>query len=52
MTKKIPNPGSDAAIKQGCICPAITNNHGKGDPNGTFWINCGCPIHGIPERVK
>lgn len=25
-----PNPGSDAAIKQGCTCPVYDNARGKG----------------------
>ena len=26
----IPNPGSDAAIKQGCTYPVLDNAHGRG----------------------
>ena len=43
-----PNPGSDEAIKQGCICAVLDNRHGKGAYNfedGVFWITEGCPIH-------
>lgn len=48
--KKIPNPGSDEAVEQGCICPVLDNNHGEGIPYGKngeqcFWINYGCPLH-------
>jgi len=53
MTK--PNPGSKEAIKQGCTCPVMDNNNGKGlpipDKDGTiqtaFWMSVDCPIHGI-----
>jgi len=44
---KVPNPGSDRAIKQGCTCPVLDNNHGKGSEwgKGRFWINADCPLH-------
>lgn len=46
----IPNPGSDAAIKQGCTCPVMDNAHGKGimgdGENHGYWITAGCPLHG------
>jgi len=47
MKKKIPNPGSDAAIKKGCICPVLDNGHGDeelGKIRG-FICNMECPIH-------
>ena len=28
--KKVPNPGSDAAIARGCTCPVLDNHHGMG----------------------
>ena len=42
-----PNPGSDAAIADGCTCPVMDNGHGSqslGDSRG-FWVTAGCPIH-------
>lgn len=50
-----PNPGSNEAIDQGCLCPVLDNGHGKGyldgvkDKNGktVFVINCVCPLHGV-----
>lgn len=41
-----PNPGSDEAIKSGCLCPILDNNHGQGfgDPQ-LFYINEECPLH-------
>lgn len=51
---KIPNPGSDAAIKKGCICPVLDNAHGKGWMGGVkdpttgstlFVYTVGCPVH-------
>lgn len=44
-----PNPGSDEAAAQGCICAVMDNHHGAGfgsDPDKPqFWITGGCPIH-------
>ena len=50
--KKNLNPGSDEAIKQGCICPILDNAHGKGSywGKGLFFINTKCPIHGIKKE--
>lgn len=42
-----PNPGSDEAIKAGCLCPIIDNGHGRGymgQPD-VFVITVGCPVH-------
>lgn len=53
--KKIPNPGSDAAIKMGCKCPVLDNGHGSGcgwvgeDGTELFWQSDICPIHGHKE---
>lgn len=44
---KKPNPGSDEAIEQGCICAVLDNGHGDeelGRIRG-FWITDGCPLH-------
>ena len=45
-----PNPGSDAAIKQGCTCPVYDNARGKGimgdGEKYGYWITAGCPLHG------
>lgn len=49
----IPNPGSDAAIAQGCMCPVIDNGHGNealAKDRGGFFITVGCPLH-TPYRV-
>jgi hypothetical protein len=49
MTKP-PNPGSDEAAAQGCLCPRLDNGCGKGangDPT-TFWVNQHCPLHNVP----
>lgn len=43
MTDK-PNPGSDAAIRQGCTCPVLDNDHGRG--SGPFWMSIDCQLHG------
>ena len=45
---KIPNPGSDEALEQGCLCPILDNAHGRGyygGPPGTFVYRQGCPVH-------
>jgi len=44
------SPGSDEAVKRGCICPIRDNNMGRGfgDPkNPLFWICKNCPLHGL-----
>lgn len=51
----IPNPGSDEAIKRGCLCPVYDNAKGRGWLcSGTFWINGKCPLHAEKkeEQVK
>lgn len=51
----VPNPGSDEAIKAGCICAVLDNHHGAGcgtfNEDGTphFWIRLDCPIHACEE---
>ena len=52
---KTPNPGSDAAIKQGCTCPVLDNGHGRGvGGNGEkygWWATEDCPLHGKKEKT-
>lgn len=44
--QKLPKPGSDEAIKEGCICNPFDNNHGRFPPMGEEWhIDPLCPIH-------
>ncbi len=44
-----PPPGSDDAIKLGCLCPVLDNAHGKGayiiDGEPVYWITAECPVH-------
>ena len=42
-----PNPGSDEAIKMGCLCPVLDNARGKGYMciEGVFVYREDCPIH-------
>lgn len=50
-----PNPGSNAAIEQGCECPVLDNGHGRGvlwQGERKFWINASCPLHGIESGWK
>lgn len=46
---RVPNPGSDAAREQGCLCPILDNEYGRGFPGPgglpQFWIVGGCPLH-------
>lgn len=49
-----PNPGSSAALTQGCICAVMDNNHGKYapfPPDG-WWISDGCPLHAADEEEE
>ena len=51
---KIPNPGSDEALYQGCICPVLDNYHGEGwfsYGKHQFWVAIDCPLH-TPEIGK
>ena len=47
----LPDPGSHDAVRQGCTCPVIDNNHGKGFPFGddldsvAFVMTADCPLH-------
>jgi hypothetical protein len=44
------NPGSDAAIRKGCTCPVLDNEHGAGIGGGQFWITGGCPLHDLSDK--
>jgi len=48
--KKTPNPGSEQAVSQGCICPILDNGHGEGR-GGAFYINNDCLLHGDKKPV-
>lgn len=54
MTK--PNPGSEEAQEQGCTCPVLDNNRGKGVPAGKggveFWMSSDCPLHGTESKEE
>ena len=46
-------PGSPGAIKRGCICAVLDNNHGRfapWPPDG-WWITEGCPVHAPQAEV-
>ena len=49
---KQPNPGSDKAVKKGCTCPVMDNNRGKGLGCDNFWIDGGCPLHGVEKKEE
>jgi len=44
-----PPPGSDEAIKLGCRCAVLDNNHGRGayivDGSPVYWISGDCALH-------
>lgn len=50
--KKIPSPGSDDAIKAGCLCPSMDNSHGLGymGQKDVFCVTANCPLHGTEAR--
>lgn len=52
--RKQPNPGSDKAWEQGCLCPVLDNGHGNEELGKTrgFWITADCPLHGEPKRKQ
>jgi hypothetical protein len=55
FNNKVPNPGSDEAIKMGCKCPVLDNCHGKGylvPGSGSFCVSEACPIHGKQGQEK
>jgi hypothetical protein len=41
-------PGSKEAQEQGCLCPVLDN----GGATEYFWVNGGCPIHGLAAQEK
>lgn len=49
-----PNPGTRAAIEQGCICPVMDNNHGQWPPYPPdgWWLNPDCPLHRPDQRKE
>jgi hypothetical protein len=49
---RLPNPGSPAAIIQGCTCPVPDNNHGKYSPwpPDGWWTDGNCPVHKIAPK--
>lgn len=47
MSEAVPNPGSNAALEQGCICPVMDNWRGDpmlGEIRGFVEV-VGCPLH-------
>ena len=47
-----PNPGSDAAVRLGCLCGRMDNEYGRGC-GGEFVIRMDCPVHTIEvEEVR
>ena len=55
-SNETPNPGSDAAIDQGCLCPVLDNSHGAGWPGKDgvpqFWVSSNCPLHAMEYDIE
>lgn len=49
MTKYKYPPGSDEAMDEGCTCPTLENNHGRGNHLGSYTLDLECPLHGDIE---
>lgn len=54
MTEDHLNPGSPAAVANGCKCPVLDNGRGQGawgssGKDAIFWITASCPLHGSSE---
>lgn len=54
-----PNPGSDAALKLGCKCPVMDNNHGRWPPYPAdegreegWLISMRCMVHAWPHKPQ
>lgn len=47
--REVPNPGSDEALADGCLCPVIDNGHGRGldvgRPERQFIFDGHCRLH-------
>jgi len=50
--KKFLSPGSDAAVKSGCLCPVMDNHRGSGYMGmpHVFVMQEDCPLHGSESR--
>jgi hypothetical protein len=48
------NPGSDAAVAEGCKCPRMDNSYGRGYfcQDGIFVYAEGCPLHWPKGRMR
>lgn len=48
-----PNPGSEEAREQGCVCPVLDNAHGRRPEGWTWWyINMDCSLHASESTVE
>lgn len=52
MKIETPNPGTEAALKIGCRCPVLDNEHGQGymGINNVFVVSADCPVHAYGEK--
>lgn len=60
MDSGLPNPGSDEAQANGCLCAIADNNYGKiapfppgfEFPHGSWYVRVDCPMHGSSYGVE
>lgn len=52
-----PNPGSEDALRLGCRCPVMDNNHGQYPPfpagedrEEGWYVSMRCMVHAWPEK--
>lgn len=47
LNTRVPNPGTDEAREQGCKCPVMDNDYGRGWDGGgkEFIYNMDCELH-------
>lgn len=57
MSDDMPNPGSEDALRLGCRCPVMDNNHGRFPPfpaeegrAESWFISMRCMVHAWPQK--
>lgn len=54
MTTETPPPGSEEAVRLGCLCPVMDNHYGRGfeiTGHQSYWYNADCPLHEAVMRA-
>jgi len=56
MTTDTPPPGSDEAVRLGCLCPVMDNHYGRGyvqiAGESSYVFNENCPLHGLAISIE